>query len=525
LHSRILVCVTGFALGLAACGGGGGSPPPPPPVLTLTGLPSAALAPNTTYQLSATETVGGSPVTPGTLTFKLDNPAVGTLTGTSLLTGVVNASGTITVTDASRNGTATFTVSVGTTHPLANGDAVTLAGTLAQTIVRPLPAPSATPPVFSSNATIAIATTTTTGATFNGAAGLSDLHSVEQDTTQSPAITTTTTTDAYESLVPNGSAFDVVTPGSAGTDSNGKSFSTVLGTGNGLLDILPETNGATFSNDAAATYSETDADGQTILRTTNADGTYSETDSYPDGTTQTVAVNADLSGSLTGFRGLAGINVTVAAPTTATPSTIAYSLSQPGPTPTSTPTVQTLSVNTWYPTTTLASDVYTTTLAQTIPTACAVPAGAGTTAVALAETVRRLDPVLGTFENRTTTSFLAPSYGLVCVQIADTLDDYYDYSGQSSSLIAVSSTPIQTTSIVETVGLKSATIGGATKLSTAVKTNSAAVAPSAAASFGLRPLAIARVSFERVVQRAYRERFDRLHRVLRSSPTLQQVVR
>ncbi len=552
LKSRFILCLLGLSLAIAACDNGGNptflagptakppatsvptapstlppaqkptpTPTPSPtatpkPTIQIVGLPAGPLSPNTAYQVSVVETIGGAPATPGMLTLSLDNATVGKTSGSILVAGVTNASGTLTVTDSSHGLTATAAVTVASTHPATNGDIVTLAGSIVQTIARPLPAPTATQPVYTGTTAVTIATTTTTGATFNGMSGLTDFKSVEVDTSQSPVIAKTTMTDAYQMLVANGTAINVVTPGSAATDSNGNAFTTMVGSGNGVLDILPEVNGATFANNAASMFAETDADSTTVARTTNADGTYAETDKFADTSSQQIAINADLSGSISTLRGTRFM-VTVPPPTTGANSVINYTLTRPGPNPTSTPRVVTIPVKTWYPTKTLASDTATTTTTQAIPASCNVPAAVGTNATAIAETVNLLDPVLGTFETRITTSYVAPFFGVACVQIADKFDMYYDYTGQTRFIVFVSSTPIQTTTTTETIGLKTANVAGAPKFGMTTRASSAGVVR--------RSFAAAKTSFERTMQRVYGERRRTMHATLSHAPTLQQVNR
>lgn len=537
LQSRFILCLVGLSFGIAACGGGGndvvlhGGPTPVPtatplPTFGVAGLPAGPLSPNATYQLTATETVGGSPVTPGPLTLTLDNPSVGTVSGTTLTAGIVNAKGTLTIKDAAHNLSTTVSVSVGSTNPSTAGDTTSFVGTISQTIVRPFPAPVASQAPTQSTTDVSIATTTSTGASFGGLTGLTDFKSVERDTSRSPVVTTTITTDAFERTLASGATISVLTPGSTALDSNGNTFQTTFGAGNGILDILPEIGGSSFTNTAALVYTENDSDSTTIARTVNADGSYTESDVFPDGSNQTIAVNADLSASFGSLRG-SGASIAVSAPTTA-PSppgaVITYTASlPPAPMSTSTPTVLfSRTFKDWYPTTTLATDTTTTAVAQPIPAACNVSGSVGTSATVLAETMTRLDPALGTYETRTTSSFLAPFVGLACIQISDKLDDYYDYSGQLSGIVALSTSPIQTTTTTETVGLKTATIAGAPVVASRSHVASSAVGLSARSG---PSLAIVKTSFERVIQRAYAKRHAEMRATLLHAHSLQQVVR
>ena len=532
MRARFLFSIVGLSFGATACGGGGGGGAPTPsgkPTFSIAGLPAGPLSPNATYTISAVETIGGTAVTPGPLTVSLDNASVGKVSGTTLLAGLANASGNVTVADASRGLSATVVVSVATTHPATAGDTVDLAGSLTQTITRPHPAPSAVPPPFVSQATITIATTTSIGATFAGLAGLTDFKSIENETTLSPAITTTTTTDSYQRVVPNGTAFDIVTPGDSASDSNGNTFTTTYGAGNGLLlDVLPETNGGSFSNDAALVATESDAGGASANRTVNPDGSYAETDAFADRTTQSIAVNADLSGTLNNLRGQTTTSVAVGAPkpsSTGTGKIVDYTLTIGSP-----PSPHVLAIFDWYPTTALASDTVTTTTGQNIPSTCAVPTSVGTSATLLAENFTRLDPVLGTYEVRSTATYLSPLVGVVCVTISDTLDDHYDYSGQVGAFVGIDPTgaPIQTTVTAETIGLKTASVAGApTGLQTHASgfARSDAIQTLPASSSAQHAFSIAKTAFDRLMQRAYAKRRTRLRDGLARASFVKEVIR
>jgi hypothetical protein len=443
-------------------------------------LPAGPLSAYTTYTIGATETKGGSSVTPGTLTLSLDNAAIGTISGTTLKTGVKNASGHLTVTDSSHGVSGMAAVTVASTHPGTAGDTASFAGTIVQTVRRPLPAPVATEPPYTYDYAVAVAQTVSSGKSFNGASGLTDFRDVESDTLQSPVATRTTTTDAYYSIVAAGSLLDVLSNGSSASDSNGSTYVTDIGSGNGLIDILPETAGQSWSNNAAETYSETESDSATTRRTVNANGSSTETDTFADPSlsNETITVNSDLTASLDEIGG-EDATASVTAPAG---GKITYHLMIGGGS-------YSFPITDWYPTTTLASDSSVEALGVTIPAACKVPAVVGTTATQIVETQANLNPMLGTYETRSTTSFSAPSYGQVCVQISDTIDDYYDYSGQSPNVVQLYSTPEQITTTTETVGVTHASIAGA---------------PSTFARS--RALVAAKLSFDRVMGRLYEKR-------------------
>ena len=492
------------ASALAGCGGGGGGggTPAVPTSLSIAGLPSSAkLTAESTYTLSVLETGNGQSFTPGSVTFSLDTAAVGTITGTTLKTGDVNATGHITATDSSRGLSATLTVSVGTTHPATNGDTAAFSGTLTERIVRPLASPVSTQPTYTFNYAVSIASTTSTGKTFGTKTGLIDFTTVETDTGSTPPLPVTTT-NTYEELEPTAAGtVNVLSPGSAASDTNGSTYTTDNGIGNGLLDILPETGGRTWHNTAYGDYLETEADTTSIKRATSPNGAYTETDTFAD-TTQPaaqIAVNADLSGTYSNATvpayGL--LDITVGAPQgSGASSHIPITLVQAGVTAAG-------DVADWYPTKALYASTASLAASQTIPSACRVPAAVGTIASEIVEKTTRLDPVLGTYELRTNDTYLVPFYGTACTIDTDILDDYYDYSGQSVQTFA--STPQQTTTLVETLGFTSGSISGAAVAREATQS-----------SVDRTAVAVGRAGFERAIERLYRQRRLALRTFLRT---------
>jgi hypothetical protein len=316
-------------------------------------------------------------------------------------------------------------------------------GWIQQNITRPFPNPSATEPpsttTYSSTLNMSIVSTT---ATFNGHVGLTDLHTIEADA--GPLATLTTTTDAYyASILEVGGDSELMTYGYTAGDSNGSQYQEMLGSGNGELDLFPGSNGATWTNNAALTSTETEPDSTSIADTINADGSYTSTTTFPDPglSQQLIRVNSDLSASLTNFQGSTGRNISIAAP-----SGSMLTLSTP---------TQTVTIADWYPSTMLASDTYTEATSVPFPAQCVLPAGTGTSGTSVTETLTRLDPALGTFQARTATLFYTNSSGLVCAQMHDTLSLYYDSSGQTAFSLSVASAPQQITTTFETIDFAS----------------------------------------------------------------------
>lgn len=368
-------------------------------------------------------------------------------------------------------------------RPASNGDSFAYAGTLVRGFVRnaepglPLPTPVQTnAQTFTSAVTQKVAVTT--GASFGGATNLTDFKTVETDAQVSPAKTTIVTSDAYSNY-PVGGSGNVRAVATVATTSDGAKFVTAFGTGNGLVDVLPEVTGPIGPpNNASLVTSELDPDGTTTTRTTNPDGSYSESSKYPDGTSALATEAADGTGTyslpLFGFGTspsmpttpntvlTVGAIVPAAAPLPAyIPITIVYSPALLAP---ATPPPTMRKVGDWYPGTppqppVLASETYVDTGSQPIPAACNVSAALATSGNALVQTISKTDTIFGEIESLTTTSYVAAA-GVVCTQLVDSVTQYYDYSGQTFRTLATFSTPLQITTVTETLGLTAETLLG-----------------------------------------------------------------
>jgi hypothetical protein len=439
-------------------------------------------------------------VTPGPLTITFSTAAIGTASGDTVTAGLANASGIIKVVDSKTGLGQNINVVVLSTHPATVGDTLTLAGTLTHTIARPQPAPSAiaAPVTMTTNVTDTLSIASL-DESFNNVTGLTDNDLVEADV--APLQTITTTSDTYTHFVADGSLQQYLGVGYASTDSNGVQDQVIYGNGAGIFDELPDTNGATFSNTAAQTFTEDEPDTTTVSRTVNSDGTYSETDNYVAGNVgppQVIQTNTDLSASITNFGGL-GVTVTYGAPSgSGSSATIAYNIVYQGS------SLASGTLPSWFPTTTPYKDVSTKTTAQAFPSACDVPSSVGTTGTEIVDVTTHLDTALGTYEKRTQTLYNAPGFGTVCAQLADEIDTYYDYTGQSYALVgglnlAISSSPIQIDTLSETIGFKSGTVSGSSSTRSAAQTRALSTT---SATRVIAPL------FERAIQSVYRARRD-----------------
>lgn len=382
-------------------------------------------------------------------------------------------------------------------RPAVNGDAYVYAGTLTTSFLRApvttVPAPSPNP-AFGQTTTAAVAqNVTVSGATFNNIAGLYDFATSETDT--APLKTSTNKVDAYFAYVASGTTTFVQLVGSTETTSDGVQYQSLEGTGNGLLDVLPEATGAILpANNAALTTNETDPDGQTTTRTVNADGSYTETSNFPDGSSSTAVENADGSANYSfplGGIALAGANttfvvgpVTAASPGPVIPITLTYPA---GITGTGSAEVLDRSVAAWYPQTppVLSKETYADEGPAAIPASCNVAAAYASPARKLTQTIVRLDTIFGELETWQDTTYTVAGAGVACVQLDDSIAQYYDFSGQTVRAVATSSTPLQTTTVAETVGLTAATLSasGAARAALGATAARSAAAQAASASF------------------------------------------
>ena len=274
---------------LVACGGGGGgnggggytpptsTPTPPPGTVVLN-----ASSPTTTSLPAAS---GYS----GTVTFPAGTGTV------QISTSATNGTGYVLNSKAGRRVNTTSTPNpfgcVGSTpyaatprrvnvaypvHPISPGDAFHYTGSLATTYTESAPCPQ---PTATSSASITLdvaaqAATQPAGAT-------SDLQSTENDAF--PTLTSTTYSDQYVS----NSGGNFTEYELKQSDPNGNSSDTAFAN----PQILDKTPGASWSNNPAATITETLSDGTRDTRTVASDGSYTDTETFPNGGTATISVN------------------------------------------------------------------------------------------------------------------------------------------------------------------------------------------------------------------------------------------
>jgi hypothetical protein len=368
-------------------------------------------------------------------------------------------------------------------HPADNGDTTQTTGTLVTAYQRPDSAPLAsgqTPGPQPTQTQFDDVTQTTTvanpGGTFAGNSSNVDFHTVETDQQTAPAPETfSDTVDDYFVFSDNIYTGNFSNLGYTSTDDSGYTVTYTFGPGNGLVDVLPEVAGASFTNNAAATIATAYTNNESSMSTYAAGGTYNETINYPNvnamgpTTTQTVIANLDGSASInTPFIGTVftgNEQFAFSAPSAQGSGTITETTTQqPETGSTAAPTVSTTAIPNWIPAgytgTALATETDTDTGATNLPsTACPVPSSFASTANVLVQTKNAVDPAMGTFETTTTTTYVIPNVGPACVTLNDVQTAYYDYSGQSGFTL-FSGTPQQITTVTEAVYLTAQELQG-----------------------------------------------------------------
>lgn len=347
------------------------------------------------------------------------------------------------------------------------GDTFSYSGTLTQTNVYTYPTPSPFPST-SANATVSInAVVTQSAAPYpisTPVGGAYDLRYSESDafpngtnvsTTNSFQSTTASAVDEYGSSVTNGSG--------SGSATTTRSYTSVY-----VLDELPETNGANWSNSPAGTLYESDPDGTSITRTIAANGTYNETQTLVAGYNEKITENSDGSGTYGGTIWNAyGIeDFTYGAPSGGHVSIgVTFTTPAPGSTATPEPPIVLATPVAWYPSSpTFYSESDSVSTGVTFPGGCNVAATFGTSGNVVLRAITTLDTILGYTDTQTYAEYDSPTYGIVCIMMADVQKYYYDYLDDTEESyddfadFAGGSTPLQTVDIAETVGLQSETL-------------------------------------------------------------------
>ena len=243
------------------------------------------------------------------------------------------------------------------------------------------------------------------------------------------------------------------------SNSNGVSATTTYAKGNGVFDVLPEVQGAAWTNTAARVVSAANSQaGSTLDDRYQADGSYDEravpveglkatAESYPDG-------NAVYQWPFGG---------------TYMNSSIAYTPPKFGKmhvvfTDAAQHVTDLITFHSWYPSNPLilASDTASDAGKAGLPKACRVAPAFGKTANAIDESETRVDLVFGEYETTQRTAYVGTA-GLLCLQVHDVLETHYDYVA-----LAFSQKPLMTTTSDEVLSLRKSAGASGTTLTSAV---------------------------------------------------------
>jgi len=321
-------------------------------------------------------------------------------------------------------------------------------------------------------------------------AGGTDFHSTT--TTVGTTATHVTTGDSFYSTVAAGSGTNFVLNAQQSVDDSKNAYAWTYTTPQ-ILDELPESAGASWTNSPAGNYSETDADGATIARTTNADGSYSENDTFATGAIPKMSftVNPDGSGAWDiYFVGAPGPSVVSYTAPTAGAISVAVLNPTPAPSPGATGTpapnlpVVVATPAAWFsPSPKLYQESDTVSTGVNFPASCAVPSTFGASGNSIVQAIAKIDPILGLDEVTTTTTYTAQGFGPVCVAMNDVQTYYYDYlndTALSGGFAYFAGTPQLTKTYTQTLTLQTA---GTSIQSNARSTKSTTLAPISTALF------------------------------------------
>jgi len=360
-------------------------------------------------------------------------------------------------------------------RPNGSGLQAQYVGTLTQNVTNNLIGATPVPMITTSTATVSV-TVATTGTT-------SVFTSTESDAGPLTTLTTTTNATVAYNAEANGTT-QLQASKVVATDSNGVTYETDYGPGNGLLDVIPETNG-TFANNAQESFKESDPGISSAVaplgvncpsagtpatvstdREVNTDGSYTEcdgelnsTDTFVDDVAfetgpLTSPVGPAFSGTLTLNALLDGRLYTFSAPAA---GSIGYTYYN-GVSHTTTPST----VPDWIPTTLAQPSVETDTIAtgQALDPTCATTFG--TVANKITQTITTADAIFGTLETKTTATYDIAGPGTVCTVVSDTLETFYDFSDQQGTAPRLypsnsATVPAESITIAETLSLKSTT--------------------------------------------------------------------
>jgi hypothetical protein len=434
-----------------------------PAVIVSVAGPSSVVGGSQARYSAAEVDANGFPFLTSSYSFSVDSAALGTIDAT---TGILTSStanniiGHVIATDlrtAAISGS--LAVTVLSARPATAGNSLSYAGTLSSSISNDTISSS---PV-TSNQTAAVAQTIAVSAGASNGVTVTD-----KEVDQFQLSTLTTTTAAMLAYQTSGSSTAVRMLQSTANDSNGATYQAQYTPTSGLLTVEPENAGTFGPNDASQTYSETDpginvgSSGQnvTTTRTTAANGSYQETTTNADATTNVAVENADGSGSYAIQSSVAGtVQLTFGLPTTSANATIPIGLVAA-----KSNVNKTVNAPLWYPLP-LALYIESDTIAASsgYDSRCNVPAIYGTAASKVTQVISSVDAVYGNLENQSTTAYDVAGIGTVCSIFTDTTQTFYDYTGQEPSFITFNSgaSPILSSALTEVLSITAAAVSGA----------------------------------------------------------------
>lgn len=222
------------------------------------------------------------------------------------------------------------------------------------------------------------------------------------------------------------------------------------GTGNGVIDQVPEVPQARWQNDARRTFSLVGA-GENVTDAYAADGTYAETAEYGGG----VAAYLDTYGDGSAVYqwpyqgGSRNSTISFSPPRHDRIQVVFTNV-------VGFPQSQLFHVGAWFRVPpVLASDSFVDQGTARVPAACKTGSTYGGSATQLTESATRLDVAFGEYETLARTLWVKAPYGLVCLQSRDEVKTYYNYA-----TLEFSRTPLIDDILETTLGLETASLPG-----------------------------------------------------------------
>lgn len=279
---------------------------------------------------------------------------------------------------------------------------------------------------------------------YGSAPGAVDYHSVEVDRTG--ASSSSWVADAWRG---NGTPRSGETPSllyGSRIDEDGNVYAYRYPTPQ-IVDWSPAVNAKTWSNGGALNYLEKDANGTSAHAIYAAGGSYIENVTYPQACSSAtcdlnVTARSDGSAAYTGSA-LTSDGVTSIALTAPAGGflDVVYALTDGYQ--------QSFGLQAWFAS---GAPLYSETDAIrtkiAMPASCAPSAGSTTLVDLVTRHIARIDPAAGYSETENTQTYGSPATGTLCVVLADTQAEHYDFSSGTFS-----GTPLSTTHVAEVLSL------------------------------------------------------------------------